>query len=169
MNATLRVTIFSQDSHKGSTIAQLSIRYIDPSIVPAELTNTTVVWHDAVSISYGADDHTLVIEKSTMDCATTFTKLVGSTIGRMRDRLAETNTNEDLGPIREIELNVPDNTIEAIMARVSGYIDDTLTDESDNDALGKLLGLANTDFGAADLFLETPLDVISMEDAVHLV
>lgn len=174
MNATLRISVFAQStSDKAQTHSgvELTIHGIDSADVPAEFVNDTVMWHDGISVSYDDTDHTLTVEKPADAKCSDFDALVGADIADVRHKLALTRRENKNVLDRETKLDVPVKTVEAIIARVSGYIDDMSTDPFGNDdALDKLLALTNTDFGAADLFTtDYRLDVIDLQGAAQLV
>ena len=174
MNATLRISVFSQTtagSNNTFTGVELSIHGIDSADVPAEFINDTVMWHDGISVSYDETDHTLTVEKPADAKCSHFDALVGADIAHARHQLAITRRANKNVFDRETELNVPNEAVEAIIARVSGYLSDTDTDPFGNDdALDQLFRLANTDFGAADLFTKDyPLDIIDLQGTAQLV
>jgi hypothetical protein len=175
MNATLCISVFAQtNSANNRTISdvELTIRDIDSADVPTELINRSVLWHNAISVSYDEADRTLIVEKPAGATCEDFDKLVGTEIAAKRRTLAATRRANKNVFIRETELHVPTAMIDTILARTSGYANDLFTDPFGNDdALGMLLGLTSTDFGATDLFTEaySSDDIINLNDAATLV
>lgn len=172
MNASLRISVFAQttgSSTRTLTGVELTIHNVDSSDVPVELAGCTVMWHNAISVNHDETDRTLTVEKPADATCESFDKLVGTEIAAQRKKLATHYANRSV-LTRTVKIDVSGAMIEAILARTSGHLADMSTDQSDNDALGKLLGLADTDFGAADLFTEAyPLDVIDLQGAAQLV
>ncbi len=154
MNATLRISVFSQNANAASDV-ELVIRGIDSADVPAECFGSLIAWHDAICVSYDADDRTLTIAKPADARCKDFDALTGTEIAAQRHNLATSSRSNKDVLIREVEIAVSTKTIDAILARASGYVNDMFDDPfGNNDALGKLMGLVPTDFGAADLFTD---------------
>lgn len=154
MNATLRISVFAQNANATSDV-ELIIRGVDSTDVPAECFGSPIAWHDAISVSYDADDCTLTIAKPADARCKDFDALTGTEIAAQRHKLALTRGSNKDALIREAELTVSTKTIDTILARTSGYVNDMSDDPFGNeDALGELLGLIPTDFGAADLFTD---------------